>query len=80
MEQLSELNLPLVVLIPVLGVVYFLPTIIALVLNRQHKKQIMLANLPAGLVWTLWVGVLVWAVTGKKQENQDSERSSSAES
>ena len=78
MEKLTELNIPLTVLIPVLGVLYFLPTIIALVLNRQHKKQIMLANLPAGSVWTLWAGVLVWAVTGKKKEVPESERSNSA--
>lgn len=68
MNDLLESDLSLIVLIPIVGVVYFLPTIIALVLNRKHKKQIIMANLPAGLAWTLWAGVLIWAVTGKKKE------------
>lgn len=78
MNGLLENDLPLILLIPIVGVLYFLPTIIALVLNRQHKKQILLANLPAGLVWTLWVGVLIWAVTGKKKDSEEPERSTGA--
>lgn len=46
-------------------VVWFLPSLLALVLNRQHAGKIALLNIPAGFSWIAWLALLVWAVTGK---------------
>lgn len=45
--------------------VWFLPSLLALVFNRQHVGKIALLNIPAGFSWIAWVALLVWAVTGK---------------
>ncbi len=45
--------------------VWFLPSVLALVFNRQHVGKIALLNIPAGLSWIAWLALLVWAVTGK---------------
>ncbi|MBU2112417.1 MAG: superinfection immunity protein [Gammaproteobacteria bacterium] len=45
--------------------VWFLPSLLALVFNRQHLGKIALLNIPAGLSWVAWLALLVWAVTGK---------------
>ncbi len=44
---------------------WFLPSVLALVFNRQHVGKIALLNIPAGLSWIAWLALLVWAVTGK---------------
>lgn len=46
-------------------VVWFLPSLLALVFNRQHAAKIALLNIPAGFSWIAWVALVVWAVTGK---------------
>lgn len=46
-------------------VVWFLPSLLALVFNRQHAGKIALLNIPAGFSWIAWVALMVWAVTGK---------------
>ena len=46
-------------------VLWFLPSLLALVFNRQHVGKIALLNIPAGLSWVAWLALLVWAVTGK---------------
>lgn len=45
--------------------VWFLPSLLALVFNRQHAGKIALLNIPAGFSWIAWVALAVWAVTGK---------------
>ncbi|ATC96757.1 superinfection immunity protein [Pseudoalteromonas tunicata] len=46
-------------------VVWFLPSLLALLFNRQHALKIALLNVPAGLSWIAWIALCVWAVTGK---------------
>lgn len=62
-QQMDGLTLVLFGL--VFLVVWFLPTLLALVFNRQHLGKIALLNIPAGLSWIAWFALLVWAVTGK---------------
>lgn len=45
--------------------VWFLPSLLALLLNRQHAGKIALLNIPAGFSWIVWLALCVWAVTGK---------------
>lgn len=45
--------------------VWFLPSLLALLFNRQHVAKIALLNIPAGFSWIAWVALVVWAVTGK---------------
>lgn len=45
--------------------VWFLPSLLALLCNRQHAGKIALLNIPAGFSWIAWAALLVWAVTGK---------------
>ncbi|MDX1678778.1 superinfection immunity protein, partial [Arsukibacterium sp.] len=45
--------------------VWFLPSVLALMFNRQHVGKIALLNIPAGFSWIAWLALLVWAVTGK---------------
>jgi len=44
---------------------WFLPSLLALIFNRQHIGKIALLNIPAGFSWIAWFALLVWAVTGK---------------
>ncbi|WP_127024381.1 superinfection immunity protein [Rheinheimera mangrovi] len=46
-------------------IVWFLPSLLALLFNRQHLAKIALLNIPAGFSWIAWVALVVWAVTGK---------------
>ena len=52
-------------LIPLLLLVWFVPTLLALFLNRPHLKYIAIANIPAGLSFIAWGALIVWAVGGK---------------
>ncbi|MAD73345.1 MAG: hypothetical protein CML20_00835 [Rheinheimera sp.] len=45
--------------------VWFLPSLLALLLNRRHAGKIALLNVPAGFSVIAWVALCVWAVTGK---------------
>jgi hypothetical protein len=45
--------------------VWFLPSLLALLLNRRHASKIALLNVPAGFSVIAWVALCVWAVTGK---------------
>jgi len=44
---------------------WFLPSLLALLFNRQHLGKIAVLNIPAGLSWIAWGALCVWAVTGK---------------
>lgn len=46
-------------------VVWFLPTLIAVVFNRQHLGKIAILNIPAGISWIAWGALCIWAATGK---------------
>ena len=45
--------------------IWFLPTILASIFNRQNLGKIFIANILAGLSWAAWGALLVWASTGK---------------
>lgn len=49
-------------------VVYFLPTLLALVFNRQHLGKIAVLNVPAGFSLIAWGALIAWAATGKVGE------------
>jgi len=56
-----------IILIPVF-IVYFLPTIVAVVDKRHSTGGVFLLNLFLG--WTIlgWIGALIWAVSSKMSE------------
>ena len=54
--------------IALMGLVWFLPALLALVFNRGQAKLIAIACVPAGLSVFAWSAVLVWSVTGKAVE------------
>lgn len=60
----------LFVLVPAFIALYFLPAILAFVLNRKHKMQILIANVPAGVSWIMWFAILAWAFTGKDKPTE----------
>ena len=67
---LSNLGLSgsqIVFLVPLFFIVYFLPSILAILLNREHKGKIMAANVPAGISWIVWFGILAWAISGREK-------------
>ncbi len=49
--------------------VWFLPSLLALLFNRKHAGKIAVLNIPAGVSWIAWVALCVWAVTGKVSES-----------
>ncbi len=53
------------VLIPLVILIWFVPTFLALVFNRKHLKLIFLANIPAGFSFIAWGACIAWAVSGK---------------
>ena len=57
---------PLIPFIPLILVVYFLPSIISIFRNRSQLKLITLANIPAGLSWFAWLALMAWAISGKE--------------
>ena len=46
-------------------VVWFLPTLLAMLFNRQHLGKIAILNIPAGISWLAWGALCIWAATGK---------------
>jgi hypothetical protein len=52
-------------LIPLVLFVWFVPTLLALFLNRPHLKYIAIANIPAGMSFIAWGALIVWAFGGK---------------
>lgn len=46
-------------------IVYFLPTLLAAMFNRQHLVKIAVLNVPAGFSLIAWGALIVWAVTGR---------------
>lgn len=52
-------------LIPLVLLIWFVPTLLALFLNRPHLKYIAIANIPAGMSFIAWGALIVWAVGGK---------------
>lgn len=72
-HNLSTIDTPfLLIFIPLILAIYFLPVIVATFRNRKHLGKIALTNIPAGLSWIAWVALLVWAFTGKQKIAQDS--------
>ncbi len=55
----------LVGMIALFLLVWFLPSLLALLFNRQHAGKIAMLNIPAGLSWIAWGALCVWAVTGQ---------------
>jgi hypothetical protein len=67
MQFLNENTELLIFLTPAFIALYFLPAILAFALNRKHKTKILVANIPAGISWIMWLSILVWAFTGKEK-------------
>ncbi|MGI5309526.1 superinfection immunity protein [Rheinheimera sp. WS51] len=72
LHQLNQVN-PLfwIGFIPLLLVIYFIPTIIASFRNRANIGKIFIANIPAGFSWIAWFALIVWAFTGKQKKSTD---------
>ena len=65
-QLLEKADTPFIVLFSLFFLtVWFLPSLLALLLNRQHAGKIALLNIPAGLSLIVWGALCVWAVTGK---------------
>ena len=63
LQNLNGLQIGLI--ITAVAIVWFLPAMIAAVLNPQHAKYILIACVPAGFSLIAWSGLIVWACTGK---------------
>ena len=63
------------IFLPLFLAVYFLPSLLALAVNRRHLKLILIANIPAGFSFIAWGALIVWAVTGKMMEKKQPEKS-----
>lgn len=50
-----------------IAAIYFLPTLLAAFFNRKHLVKIAVLNLPAGFSILAWLGLMVWAITGKRR-------------
>lgn len=48
----------------------FMPTILAHFFNRQNRKKVFLANLPAIISWVAWGALLVAAVSIGKDKDE----------
>lgn len=57
---------------------WFLPSLLALLFNRRHLTKIAMLNIPAGFSWIAWVGLCVWAVTGRMNLRQKAAQNLSA--
>ncbi|WP_395344678.1 superinfection immunity protein [Ningiella sp. W23] len=64
--QLQSLNgVQIGIILFAVAVVWFLPAMVAAVLNPAHAKYILVACVPAGFSIIAWCGLMVWACTGK---------------
>ncbi|WP_333607861.1 superinfection immunity protein [Arsukibacterium sp.] len=50
---------------PLFVVIYFIPTLVAVMFNRQHLGKIALANIPAGFSVIAWCALIAVAFSGK---------------
>lgn len=71
MSLFNQNSNSLIYLMPIIAVLYLLPTIIAFLFNRKSKMKILAANIPAGISWVMWLAVLAWAFTGKEKVNNN---------
>lgn len=60
--------LQIVAVVFVILAIYFLPAVLAVFFNRKHLVKIAVLNVPAGFSILVWLGLIVWAVTGKQQD------------
>lgn len=51
--------------------IYFLPTLLAAFFNRKHLVKIAVLNVPAGFSILVWLGLILWSVTGKRREKME---------
>lgn len=56
------------VLIPLVIVIWFIPSFLALFFNRKHLKLIFFANIPAGFSFIAWGACILWALSGKMND------------
>nr|WP_136250527.1 superinfection immunity protein [Ningiella ruwaisensis] len=63
LQTLNSLQIMLIV--AAVLIVWFLPAMIAAVLNPAHAKYIVVACVPAGFSLIAWSGLMIWACTGK---------------
>lgn len=53
------------VFIPLVFIIWFIPSILAIFFNRKQAKFIFLANIPAGFSFIAWGACIAWALSGK---------------
>lgn len=54
------------------GIIYFIPTVIAIFRNHFYSLQIFLLNTFAGMSFIGWIGSLIWATLPTKQNEKAS--------
>ena len=61
------LSLPhILILMVIVGPLYFVPAIVAFTSNKRQKVAILLLNLFAGWTGIGWIVALVWSVAGQR--------------
>lgn len=61
----------IIAVVLVILAIYFLPAVLAVFFNRKHLVKIAVLNIPAGFSVLVWLGLIVWAVTGKRREKME---------
>jgi len=67
------------VVIPLIFIIWFIPTLLAIFFNRRHLKKIFIVNIPAGFSFVAWGACIVLAVSGKVSERFKSKEVSQEE-
>ena len=72
-------NLPIIdsilagdmIIIGIVILLYFLPTVVAIIRGHNNSFIMFLINLFAGWTGIIWIILLVWAGIGEKKENNN---------
>ncbi|MFW7267828.1 hypothetical protein ACMAUO_07625 [Gluconacetobacter sp. Hr-1-5] len=49
-----------------LSIVFFIPTILSLVLRKTPFKEALTLNVTLGFTWAGWISTILWCATGDK--------------
>lgn len=64
-------TLEIIAIVFLILAIYFLPAVLAVFFNRKHLVKIAVLNVPAGFSVLVWLGLIIWAVTGKRREKME---------
>lgn len=56
----------LVIMVSLAIIVVFAPTAIAILRHHPNRRLIAAVNFPALFSWIAWLGILIWAITGRR--------------